>query len=238
MNAYPHPLCHSRDGTYNLPGLVPSQSHPPHRRAFGPALTTKPSQNARPNLTYAKVSDRLALSRAYTTDLSNYFRERAALEDSYVKSLHKLAARLHGTGSGAVMTAVEALGLERKEEERQLGAWKGVRDRLEGEVTETARVHDVWSRKVIDEVEGPLRFSLGKPDWMRYQQGEASLGATVREYDSTLDKVQKVSILVLAPAPLSPHSSPPTIPPKEDSGGISISVPPRGLKMVCMEGGM
>ncbi|KAK4703007.1 hypothetical protein P7C70_g3213, partial [Phenoliferia sp. Uapishka_3] len=148
-------------------------------------------QHARPNLTFAKVSDRLTLSKAYTTDLSHYFRERAALEDAYVKSLHKLATRLHGSASSAVMTSVEALGLDRKDEERQLGAWKGVRDRLEAEATETARVHDIWRKKVLDEVEGPLRFSLTKPDWMRYQQGEGAFGSAVREYDTTLDKINK-----------------------------------------------
>lgn len=147
---------------------------------------------ARPHLSFNAVSDRLTLARAYTTDLSHYFRERAALEDAYVKSLAKLSSRLHSGGSGSVMPAVEALGLDRKDEERQLGAWKGVRERLESEIGETARVHESWRKKVLDEVEGPLRFSLTKPDWLRYQQGEGSLGSTVREYEATMDKINKV----------------------------------------------
>jgi hypothetical protein len=148
---------------------------------------------ARPNLAYQAVNRRLSLTRALTTDLAAYYEERALVEEVYVKALQKLSSRLHGSGSSTVLRAVEDLGLEQRDENRQLGAWNDVRSKLEQEVTDTAKVHETWRKKVLEEVEGPLRLSLGKSDWARWQQGDAQLASTVKEYDSTLDKVQKAS---------------------------------------------
>lgn len=148
---------------------------------------------ARPNLAYLAVNRRLSLARALTTDLAAYYEERAVVEETYVKALQKLSSRLHGSGSSTVLRAVEDLGLEQRDESRQLGAWNDVRSKLEQEVTDTAKVHETWRKKVLEEVEGPLRHSLGKSDWARWQQGDAQLASTVKEYDNTLDKVQKVS---------------------------------------------
>ncbi|ORY85956.1 Muniscin C-terminal mu homology domain-domain-containing protein [Leucosporidium creatinivorum] len=146
---------------------------------------------ARPNLAYQAVNRRLNLTRALTTDLAAYYEERALVEETYIKALQKLSSRLHGSGSSTVLRAVEDLGLEQRDEDRQLGAWSGVRAKLEQEITDTAKVHETWRKKVLEEVEGPLRQSVSKSDWARWQQGDAQLGSTVKEYDSTLDKVQK-----------------------------------------------
>lgn len=148
---------------------------------------------ARPNLAYQAVNRRLNLTRALTTDLAAYYEERALVEETYVKALQKLSSRLHGSGSSSVLRAVEDLGLEQRDQDRQLGAWSGVRTKLEQEITDTAKVHEIWRKKVLEEVEGPMRHSLSKADWVRWQQGDAQLASTVKEYDNTLDKVQKVS---------------------------------------------
>jgi hypothetical protein len=167
-------------------------------------------ERARPNLAYQAVHNRLSLVKAVTSDLAAYYHERALLEDAYVKSLQKLSSRLRSSGSSTVLSAVEGLGLDRRDEDRQLGAWSAVRGRLEEEVTETARVHEAWRKKVADEVEGPLRQSLGKPEWMRWLQSESTLGSTVKEYDSTLEKVQKVSSPLSSPSRALVHSPPHT----------------------------
>lgn len=153
---------------------------------------------ARPNLAYQAVNRRLNLTRALTTDLAAYYEERALVEETYVKALQKLSSRLRGSGSSH-RSAVEDLGLEQRDEDRQLGAWSSVRSKLEQEITDTAKVHETWRKKVLEEVEGPLRHSLGKADWARWQQGDAQLASTVREYDNTLDKVQKVSLQLFPP---------------------------------------
>ncbi|SCZ99837.1 BZ3501_MvSof-1269-A2-R1_Chr12-2g03521 [Microbotryum saponariae] len=148
--------------------------------------------NARPGAPYHAVTARLSLTRALTQDLASYYHERALVEDAYVKSLQKLSTRLHQAGSHTVFASIDELGLDSRERQRQLGAWHAVRVRLEVEVNELAKQHETWRRKTVEEVETPLRQSLSKPEWARWQQGEASLGSTVREYESTLDKVQKV----------------------------------------------
>lgn len=148
---------------------------------------------ARPNLAYQAINRRLSLARALTTDLAAYYEERAIAEEAYVKALQKLSGRLHNSGNATVLRAVEDLGLEQRDEARQLGAWHTVMDKLEQEITDTAKTHETWRKKVLEEVEGPLRSSLAGSSWSRWQQGDAQLASTVKEYDSTLDKVQKVS---------------------------------------------
>lgn len=63
--------------------------------------------------------------------------------------------------------------------------------RVEGEASETARVHEVWTKRVGEEVAGPLRASLTKGEWAKWTGLEQSLGMTVKDYDKTLEKVQQ-----------------------------------------------
>ncbi len=158
--------------------------------ACSPPLLSAP-QNSRPTSTFTAVQSRLALSRALTQDLAAYYSERALVEEAYVKSLQKLSSRLHG--SPPVLGAVEQLGLGR-DEGRQLGGWKALLARVEGEVGETARVHDLFRKRVEEEVAAPLRASIGKGDWLKWGSQEQQLGATAKNYEKTLDKVQQVSI--------------------------------------------
>jgi hypothetical protein len=127
--------------------------------------------------------------------LTSYYHERAAIETAYVASLQKLSSRLHSGGSSSVFSSVSALGYEGKDEERQLGAWKDVRRCLENEVGEMGRVHEVYRRKVVEEVEGALKASLSSEDWTRWGENDARLAATVKDYEGTVDKLQKVGPL-------------------------------------------
>lgn len=74
-----------------------------------------------------------------------------------------------------------------------MGGWKALLARAEGEVGETARVHEVFRKRVDEEVAGPLRASLNKGDWLKWGSLEQSLGTTVKDYEKTLEKVQQVS---------------------------------------------
>lgn len=93
------------------------------------------------------------------------------------------------------MTNVDSMGMDKREEDQQLGAWKDVRKTLVGEVEELIKVHEAWRRKVTEDVELPLKSSVGKQSWVRWFQNEATLGATVKDYEATLEKVQKVSFV-------------------------------------------
>ncbi|BGP27441.1 fps/Fes/Fer/CIP4-like and SAFF domain-containing protein [Rhodotorula toruloides] len=150
------------------------------------------SQSRSPASTFHAVDQRLSLSRALTSDLASYFHERILLEDAYIKSLNKLSQRLKGAGKETVFREIETFGVGDSALEKQLGGgWDGVKKQLEGEVTEQARVHEVWRNKLEKEVEGPLRSSLGKTEWSRWNQAEGQLASSVREYESLVDKVQK-----------------------------------------------
>lgn len=75
-------------------------------------------ERARPNLAYQAVSNRLFLTRALTSDLASYAHERALLEVAHVKSLQNLSFRPHSSGISTAFSAVEGLGLDRRDEDR------------------------------------------------------------------------------------------------------------------------
>lgn len=107
------------------------------------------------------ISDRVRLQRALTADLASYFLERAAVEESYVHSLHKLHSRLRSSsaaassGGGMLSSSSSShvvmgnlakdTGLSRMQIREQLGAWEEVLIGLERETAELARCHDVRS---------------------------------------------------------------------------------------------
>lgn len=91
-----------------------------------------------------------------------------------------------------MFASVEALSLDSRDQQQQLGAWNSVRQRLETELVETSKSHEQYRKKLVEEVETPLRQSVGKSEWQRWSQQDSQLGSSVKEYDTTLDKVQKV----------------------------------------------
>ncbi|BGP35149.1 hypothetical protein JCM10296v2_006979 [Rhodotorula toruloides] len=152
------------------------------------------SQSRSPSSTFHAVDQRISLSRALTSDLASYFHERIILEDAYIKSLNKLSQRLKGAGKETVFREIEALGVGDSALEKQLGGgWSGVKKQLEGEVVEQARAHEDWRNKLEKEVAGPLRGSLGKTEWSRWNQAEGQLASNVKEYESLVDKAQAKS---------------------------------------------
>lgn len=151
-----------------------------------------------PVAVHTAVTGRINLERAFTHDLAAYFHERAQVEEQYIKSLTKLATKLQDRSSNNEVDAVLSLagtgtGDRSKETKVQLGAWYGIRSQLEREVNELSRVHDTWRKRITEEVADPIRRSTSKAPWTTWDQSEAQVQSTVKEYDSTLDKVQKVS---------------------------------------------
>ncbi|BGP19827.1 hypothetical protein JCM10213_003136 [Rhodosporidiobolus nylandii] len=150
------------------------------------------SQSRSPSSTFTAASQRLSLSRALTSDLASYYAARCEVEEQYVRSLQKLSSRLHGQGKDAVFRELGALGIAGPEADRLIGkAFADVRRRVEGEVAETARVHEVWRKKVGEEVERPLRESVGRGEWARWNATERELGGLAREFEQAGEKVQK-----------------------------------------------
>ncbi|GAA6060812.1 hypothetical protein JCM10212_000585 [Sporobolomyces blumeae] len=149
------------------------------------------SSSRSPPATFHPASVRLSLTRALTTDLAAYFHERAQIEDQYVKSLHKLSSRLHGQSKDTVFRELDGFGLDQRQQDQHLGALADLRRALENDVADIARVHETWRRKVVDEVEAPLRTSVNKAEWAKWGQAERDTAGNVKEYEALVDKVQK-----------------------------------------------
>ncbi|GAA5827818.1 hypothetical protein JCM11251_007687 [Rhodosporidiobolus azoricus] len=154
------------------------------------------SSSRSPSSVFHSISTRLSLSRALTADLAAYYHERALLEDAYVKGLKKLESRLHSAGKETVFKELDAVvgGLDggQRQADQILGSGlSGVRKTLEGEVGEVARVHEIWRKKISEEVERSLRDSLGGGEWIGWNRGEEQLRGNVKEYEGLVEKVQK-----------------------------------------------
>ncbi|GAA5990406.1 hypothetical protein JCM10908_007356 [Rhodotorula pacifica] len=154
------------------------------------------SQARSPAAAFHTVDLRLSLERALAADLSQLLHERAQLELAYSKSLQRLQARIRPQGGpgqkDSISKEFEALGVEQRTADQQLGqAWTGLRNSLENELNETARVHQLWADKITKDVQEPLRNSLNKGEWARWNAAQVQLGNQTREYESALEKVQK-----------------------------------------------
>ncbi|GAA5839022.1 hypothetical protein JCM9279_002570 [Rhodotorula babjevae] len=161
--------------------------------AVNPSLYADSFAQARsPPQVFAAVSTRLGVQRALTADLAAFLHERTLVEEHYIRSLEKLGARLHSQQKDALFREQAQLGLSQRDQDRTLGQqWATLRRTIEADLAETARVHDRWRTKVDKEVAQPLRDSLAKGDWARWNQHEQNLAAQVKEYDQLVDKVQK-----------------------------------------------
>ncbi|KWU43832.1 hypothetical protein RHOSPDRAFT_29511 [Rhodotorula sp. JG-1b] len=151
------------------------------------------SQARNPAAAFHAVQLRLSLERALTADLAELLSERAQLELAYVKSLQRLQQRLHSTHQkDSLSKEFEALQVDRKTADQQLGpAWTGLRISLENELAETATSHQLWADKLAKQVHDPLRNSLTKGDWARWNATEAQLASETKEYHQAVEKVQK-----------------------------------------------
>jgi len=167
--------------------------------AVNPSLYADSFAQARsPPHVFTAVSTRLGVQRALTADLAAFLHERTLVEEHYIRSLEKLGARLHSQQKDALFREQGQLALSQRDQDRTLGQqWATLRRTIEADLAETARVHDRWRTKVDKDVAQPLRDSLAKADWARWNQQEQNLAAQVKEYDQLVDKVQKVRSLPL-----------------------------------------
>lgn len=154
------------------------------------------SQARNPAAAFHAVQLRLSLERALTADLAHLLSERANLELAYVNSLHRLQQRLHAHSSNhhkdSLKKELDALEVDQTTADQQLGpAWTALRISLENELAETATSHQLWADKLAKQVHDPLRNSLTKGDWARWNATEAQLAAETKEYHQAVEKVQK-----------------------------------------------
>ncbi|ORY93491.1 hypothetical protein BCR43DRAFT_527035 [Syncephalastrum racemosum] len=127
---------------------------------------------ARPKDGYDVVQDHLKATRTLDEELSQYFKERAHIEDQYAQSLVKASKKFF------VM------------DKTSLGKFAPTWELLYNELTEISTAHAVLAMKITEEIEKPLR-SPASSDFDRIKQMDPAVHRIVKDYDDTAKKGKK-----------------------------------------------
>lgn len=131
------------------------------------------------------LTSRLRQAEQFNHDLAEYFKQRSLLEDAYVKGLLRLARHpittIGQTTSGTPVGPGEELGQ---------GLTK-IKETLEKELTEIATTHTVFQRRMLQEVEVPLREKASKFEWGRTKTYDTNLLSTIKELEEAEAKAAK-----------------------------------------------
>ncbi|CAG8648640.1 6042_t:CDS:10, partial [Acaulospora morrowiae] len=130
--------------------------------------------NERPKQGLDIVQSRLKGAKALNLEIVEYFKERVAVEDNYVKGLHRLANK----------TFIA--------DKSNLGTFANVWDKLFNEVNELIDIHSVFIKRIYEEVETPLREKvISDPEWSQLKHYEINLSKLAREYEEKHAKINK-----------------------------------------------
>ncbi|GAA5862125.1 hypothetical protein JCM3774_006183 [Rhodotorula dairenensis] len=161
-----------------------------------PSLYSDALAGARnPAAAFEAVDLRVSVTRAVTADLAQLLAERAQLELAYAKSLAKLQHRLHAASGhkDSLTKELDALDLDSPAAADQLlgPAWTAVRKHFDDELADSARVHQTWADALLKDVHDPLRSSLARGEWARWNAAEAHLAHQAKEYHLAVEKSQR-----------------------------------------------
>ncbi|KAG0782332.1 hypothetical protein G6F22_009153 [Rhizopus arrhizus] len=130
--------------------------------------------NERPRHTLDSTHIRLTSALKLNDELADYFRDRAQVEDLYVKNLLKLSKKHYLTNKAAMGTF--------------LPLW----ETLHEELTALSNIHANYSKKILEDIEQPFRQHIvSNSDFDEIQSMEESISKISREYDELDSKTQK-----------------------------------------------
>ncbi|BFZ63262.1 hypothetical protein YB2330_004383 [Saitoella coloradoensis] len=131
--------------------------------------------NVPPASATALLRDRLRKASAVNDEVAEWFRERAMIEETYAKSLSKLAAK--------PLPNIDALGVFGS-------AWVQVAGAAEG----NAKAHHRLARKLDETIGHPLRdYSDRDPQWSEIKRMEQTLTACIRDIEAAESSLAKAS---------------------------------------------
>ncbi|CAG8450255.1 9262_t:CDS:10 [Diversispora eburnea] len=120
------------------------------------------------------VQSRLKGAKTLNLELADYFKERATLEDNYVKGLQRLLNKSHVT------------------DKSNLGTFANVWDAHILEIQSIIEMHMDFMMKLHEEVEVQLRTKVSSdPEWTNLKHQESNLSKLAREYEEKHTKVNK-----------------------------------------------
>ncbi|RHZ71114.1 hypothetical protein Glove_262g43 [Diversispora epigaea] len=130
--------------------------------------------NDRPKLSFDTVQLRLRNAKTLNHEIAEYFKERAIIEDNYIKSIQRLANK--------TFVADRAY----------MGTFTSIWDTLFDELIETATLHSFYVTKISDEIETPLReMTIADQKWTQLKQEETNLSKLAKEYEERVSKVNR-----------------------------------------------
>ncbi|CAG8670607.1 13694_t:CDS:10, partial [Acaulospora colombiana] len=126
--------------------------------------------NERPKQGLDIIQSRLKGIKSLNLEVAEYFKERAVLEDNYVKGLQRLANKPFIS------------------DKSNLGVW----DILFNETNELIEIHSAFIKRVHEEVEAQLREKVtSDSEWAQLKQHETNLSKLAREHEEKHAKVNK-----------------------------------------------
>ncbi|ORE02906.1 hypothetical protein BCV72DRAFT_338381 [Rhizopus microsporus var. microsporus] len=130
--------------------------------------------NERPKHALNATHTRLHSAVKLNEELADYFRDRAQIEDLYVKSLQKLTRKHYISNKAA------------------LGTFVPMWEILYQEISTLCNIHSDYSNKILENIEQPLRqCMINNADYNQVQSMEDHLAKIAREYDELDAKIQK-----------------------------------------------
>ncbi|RHZ48048.1 hypothetical protein Glove_562g29 [Diversispora epigaea] len=120
------------------------------------------------------VQSRLKGAKTLNFEIADYFKERAIVEDNYIKGLQRLINKSFVT------------------DKLDLGTFANVWDSHLGEIQSIIEMHLDFITKLHDEVEVQLRKKVSSdPEWTNLKHQENNLSKLAREYEDKHSKVNK-----------------------------------------------
>ncbi|CAG8595130.1 17610_t:CDS:10 [Dentiscutata erythropus] len=133
--------------------------------------------NDRPKHSFDVVQLRLRRAKALNQEIADYFKERAIIEDNYVRSLQKLANKTPLI------------------DKSNLGSFASVWNAIFSELNDIVSIHASLYVMMNEEIDHPLREqATSDPGWTQLKNLESNLSKLAREYEEKLTKVNKHKI--------------------------------------------
>ncbi|CAG8603444.1 37246_t:CDS:10 [Gigaspora margarita] len=133
--------------------------------------------NDRPKHSFDVVQLRLRRAKSLNQEVADYFKERAIIEENYVRSLQKL------TNKTALI------------DKSNLGSFASVWNALSSELNDIVNIHTSLYTMMNEEIDHPLREqATSDPGWLQLKNLESNLSKLAREYEERLAKVNKHKI--------------------------------------------
>ncbi|ORX98270.1 FCH-domain-containing protein [Basidiobolus meristosporus CBS 931.73] len=129
--------------------------------------------NERPKAAYDILSSRLKDGKVLFEEISEWFRERAQIEEAYSKSLSKLGSKRLG-------------------QESNLGTFSKVWSTVIEETKEVAELHSELSKVIAEKIAKPLKEHVVEDElWSHIKSHELPIAKIVKEYDERMLKVAR-----------------------------------------------